>query len=34
LLGRKGGRGKRGEESGMEGDGGNVQRVRKLIRVA
>jgi hypothetical protein len=31
---RRGRREKRGEASGMEGDGGNVQRVRKLIRVA
>ena len=29
---RRGGGGKRGEESGMGGDGGDVQRVRKLNR--
>jgi hypothetical protein len=32
-LGRKrGGGGEKGEESGMEGDGGDVQRIRKLNR--
>jgi hypothetical protein len=32
LLGREEGEGKRKEESGMGGDGGDVQRVRKLNR--
>ena len=32
VRGRKEGEGKRGAESGMGGDGGDVQRVRKLNR--